>query len=188
MKQIVKHLSVCGLTLGAVLTTGCASIVGGSNQSVSVETRSATGEMIAGANCKLENPKGTWYVTTPGSVTIHRAYDDLSIYCTKSGEQPGIASAKSSTKGMAFGNILFGGVIGAGVDVATGAAYDYPTLLTVQFGSTTTINTPAKDKAAPAAGATTITPPSANGVTPNAEKAAMVPVNTAGSANATTAQ
>lgn len=27
---------------------------------------------------------------------------------------------------MAFGNILFGGIIGAGVDASTGAAYDYP--------------------------------------------------------------
>jgi hypothetical protein len=57
-------------------------------------------------------------------------------------------SAKSSTKGMAFGNILFGGVIGAGVDTATGAAYDYPVLITVQLGSTTTITPPAKDKVA----------------------------------------
>lgn len=32
----------------------------------------------------------------------------------------------SKTKGMAFGNIVFGGVIGAGVDMADGAAYDYP--------------------------------------------------------------
>ena len=33
---------------------------------------------------------------------------------------------------MAFGNILFGGVIGAGVDIATGAAYDYPELIVVE--------------------------------------------------------
>jgi hypothetical protein len=147
MNQNLRRLCLTGFFGAAALTTGCASIVGGTNQSISVETRSTSGEMVAGANCKLENPKGTWYVTTPGSVTIHRAYDDLSIYCTKAGEQPGIASAKSSTKGMAFGNILFGGLIGVGVDTATGAAYDYPTLITVQLGSTTT-TPPAKDKAA----------------------------------------
>ena len=148
MHQILKRLCLAAFSGAVVLTTGCASIVSGTNQSISVETRSTTGEMVAGANCKLENPKGTWYVTTPGSVTVHRAYDDLSIYCTKTGEQPGIASAKSSTKGMAFGNILFGGLIGAGVDTATGAAYDYPVLITVQLGSTTTITPPAKDKVA----------------------------------------
>jgi hypothetical protein len=80
-------------------------------------------------------------------------YDDLSINRTKTGEQPGIASVKSSTKGMAFGNILFGGVIG--VDTATGAAYDYPTLITVQLGSTITITPLAKDKMT----ATSMTPP-----------------------------
>jgi hypothetical protein len=46
---------------------------------------------------------------------------------------------------MAFGNILFGGFIGAGVDVATGAAYDYPNLLTVDLG------TPGKPVASPQA-------------------------------------
>jgi len=89
-------------------------------------------------------------VTTPGSVTVHRAYDNLSIYCTKAGEQPGTASVKSSTKGMAFGNILFGGVIGAGVDTASGAAYDYPALITVQLGTPTAVTPPAKDPTAPA--------------------------------------
>jgi hypothetical protein len=154
-----------GMALGMVLTTGCASIVGGANQSISLETRTSTGEQITGVNCKLENPKGTWFVTTPGSVTIHRAYDDLSIYCTKAGEQAGVASVKSSTKGMAFGNLLFGGVVGAGVDMATGAAYDYPTLITVQLGSTTTIVPPASKPAgtavvAPKEGDAKVTPTS----------------------------
>lgn len=147
ISNVARGLCLASLSLGIVVTTGCASIVGGTNQPISVETRSTTGESIAGANCKLENPKGTWYVTTPGSVTVHRAYDDLSIYCTKTGEQPGIASVKSSTKGMAFGNILFGGLIGVGVDTATGAAYDYPTMITVQLASTSTITPPAKDQA-----------------------------------------
>lgn len=37
---------------------------------------------------------------------------------------------EQSTKAMAAGNIIFGGIIGAGVDVATGAAYDYPAVIT----------------------------------------------------------
>ena len=44
---------------------------------------------------------------------------------------------------MAFGNILIGGVIGVGVDVATGAAYDYPDLITVQMTSLTAPPLPA---------------------------------------------
>lgn len=37
---------------------------------------------------------------------------------------------------MAAGNILFGGLIGVGIDVATGAAFDYPTLITVPMTPT----------------------------------------------------
>lgn len=119
--------------LALVNLGGCASITGGTNQVVSVETRDK-GQAIAGAACTLTNPKGTFFVTSPGTVTIHRAYDDLNVKCEKEGFQPGMVSAKSSTKGMAFGNILFGGVIGGAIDAGTGAAYDYPTLITVLMG------------------------------------------------------
>ena len=43
---------------------------------------------------------------------------------------------------MAFGNILLGGVIGAGVDIGTGAAYDSPSLITVQMGESGTVAPP----------------------------------------------
>lgn len=112
---------------------GCASIVSGHNQSVSVETRHK-GAAIAGANCKLSNDKGAWFVTTPGSTVVRRSAEDIAVRCEKEGVQPGIASVKSSTKGMAFGNILFGGVVGAGVDIASGAAFDYPPLFSVEMG------------------------------------------------------
>jgi hypothetical protein len=113
---------------------GCASIVSGTNQPVSVETHSVDGKQIAGASCKLSNNKGTWFLTTPGSTTVHRSFQDLSVLCEKEGQPSGLMMVKSSTKPMAFGNLLFGGVIGAGVDVGTGAAYDYPTLIQVRMG------------------------------------------------------
>lgn len=111
---------------------GCASIVSGSNQSISVETKS-NGSSVVGASCKLTNNKGTWYVTTPGSTTVQRSFENLGVTCTKQDYVQGTAAVKSSTKGMAFGNILFGGVIGVGVDVATGAAYDYPNVVSVSL-------------------------------------------------------
>ena len=121
---------------------GCASIVNGQNQSVSVEALAEAGSVV-GANCKLSNNKGTWYITSPGSTMVQRSYEDLGVRCEKEPHDPGMVSVKSSTKAMAFGNILFGGVIGAGVDVATGAAYDYPTLITVVMGKSTAIGAPA---------------------------------------------
>lgn len=109
--------------------TGCASIVSGNHESVSVDTTPVTG-----CNCKLTNNSGTWFIpTTPGSVMINRDYSDLVVSCNKDGYGNGTLAVKSKTKGMAFGNILAGGIIGAAVDMGTGAAYDYPSLITVQL-------------------------------------------------------
>lgn len=130
--------TIMGALAAAVALSGCASIVSGTNQVVSVQT-TQEGNDVTGAACKLENDKGTWFVKTPGTVTVHRAHGDLAVKCEKEGTPPGIASVKSSTKGMAFGNILFGGIIGAGVDMASGAAYDYPDLITVSMGLTSII-------------------------------------------------
>ena len=119
-KSIVLFFS-CSLT-------GCASIVTGQNQVVSVETTPHKE-----ASCELSNDKGKWFISsTPGTVTINRSSEDLLVICTK-GTLKATHSAKSYTKGMAFGNILVGGIIGAAVDCGTGSAYDYPSVINVQM-------------------------------------------------------
>jgi hypothetical protein len=108
------------------MVAGCASIVTGQNQSLSVETL-----QHKGASCKLSNDKGSWHVPeTPGSVTVVRSYSDLVVACEKD-TLKGSNSVKSTTKGMTFGNILAGGIIGGAVDAGTGAAYDYPSVISV---------------------------------------------------------
>jgi hypothetical protein len=154
----MREMNFCRLAVSALamagfsVLTGCASIVSGTNQIVSVETLQSAGKVV-GASCKLENDKGVWYVTTPGTVTVHRAYGDMMVKCEKDGFGPGVATVKSSTKGMLAGNLLFGGPIGAGVDAASGAAYDYPNLFQIMMGTSTTIQTPVAPatSAAPAA-------------------------------------
>ncbi len=115
-KQIIfTALAVAGLT-------GCASIVNGTSQSVAVHT-----SPIAGASCTLENDKGKWMLPhTPGTVTVNRSYNDLQINCDKPGYRSTYKQIASKTKGMVFGNAVFGGAIGAGIDIVDGAAYDYP--------------------------------------------------------------
>jgi len=118
MFRLPLQVSLVLYTLG---TIGCASIVSGTGQTLSVDTPGCVG-----AKCELRNDKGVWYVPqTPGSVVVNRAYGNLLVTCSK-GSKKNSASIQSSTKAMAFGNILFGGPIGGGIDVATGAAYDYP--------------------------------------------------------------
>ncbi len=57
----------------------------------------------------------------------------MSVKCSKAGYVTNVTSVQSATEGMAFGNILFGGLIGAGVDMSTGAAYDYPNPITIEL-------------------------------------------------------
>ena len=123
------------------MSSGCAAIVNGTNQVVSVETRKDD-QPVQGATCKLANSKGTYYVNTPGTVTINRAYGDLSVRCDKAEMEAGLATVKSTTKAMAFGNILFGGAIGVAVDTASGAAYDYPEVIMVRMGTNSVVSIP----------------------------------------------
>lgn len=165
------NLSAALLCVSACMT-GCASIVSGTNQPLALETR-LNGEALPNASCKLTNNKGIWFVTTPGSVVVHRSFQDLNIECTKAGIQPGIAIVHSSTKAMAFGNILFGGVIGAGVDIGTGAAYDYPNPISVEMASTAANSSPG---AKPVATVSATSPTTPAQVPQVALVAAMAPV------------
>lgn len=129
----------------ASITSGCASVTGSPNQSVSIQTREQDGKEISGAKCDLTNKRGTWFVTTPGSVSIHRSNDDMQIICRKDGHENGRAAVVSETKGSMFGNIILGGGIGAIVDHSNGSAYEYPTFIQIVMGAFTKIEPPPRD-------------------------------------------
>jgi hypothetical protein len=145
---------ILAIAVIAGLTSGCASITGSSNQSVSVQTREQGGGEVTGAACELTNNKGKWFVTTPGSVMIHRSNDDMQVLCNKAGVEPGRAAVVSETKGSMFGNIIFGGGIGAIVDHNNGSAYEYPAFIQILMGAFSKIEppkTPDQSVQAPAA-------------------------------------
>ena len=118
LKKITKVLPICFLV-------GCASIADNKMQAVSVSTGEVTGAM-----CTLTNTKGSFYVqSTPGTVTIQQACDPLAIMCNKKGYKASAGASgavQDQTKGMAWGNIIFGGIIGIAVDRSSGAACRYP--------------------------------------------------------------
>lgn len=117
MRKMVAACFIAHLSL----LYGCASVVTGQNQLISVLTPNCPG-----AVCTLVNDDGTYHVTTPGTVSVNREYDPMTISCEKEEIEPLLISVESKTQSAAFGNIILGGIIGAGVDMATGAAYDYP--------------------------------------------------------------
>jgi len=116
------------------LTNGCATIVTDAGQSLRVETFSGQGEEVKGALCRLENDNGQFSVVTPGAVTVRKSSDDLLIVCTEASQTDAKAVVRSRVGVGIFGNIIFGGGVGAIIDHAKGSAYNYPTWLQLVFG------------------------------------------------------
>lgn len=127
--------------------SGCATIVQGTTETVSVNTVPEEG-----ASCTLQNSEGTWYVTTPGSTTVHKTKNDLSVDCQKAGFAPGHIVATSHFGGTTAGNILAGGVIGLGIDAASGANYYYDNPISVSLGEHATTSAAPSSAKAPASG------------------------------------
>lgn len=131
--QVNRQALVLALTIQTLLT-GCASITKDSNQPVKVETYSKNNAMIEGATCTAKNERGEWTAKTPGALVVHRSGQNLLVNCVKEGESSGIATVISRANGGMFGNILFGGGIGAIIDHNKGTAYSYPDWIRVIMG------------------------------------------------------
>jgi hypothetical protein len=128
-KKYIFNLMFVFFTIGIA---GCASITGSRNQPVTVTT-TYKGQPITGAHCTLQNDKGMWTVSTPGSVTIQKAYGDLSLTCRKDPTHVGSNTFKSSHEGSVWGNVLVGGLIGYAVDSSSGAGFSYPQTMNVDM-------------------------------------------------------
>jgi hypothetical protein len=115
-----------------LVASGCASILDGSHQHLSVATRYKDTEVI-GATCRLNNDKGSWTLTTPGSITVTRSYSDLNAECEKKGFALGTRVFRSAVKAATFAYMLIGGILGTAIDALTGAAYHYPSSLMVEM-------------------------------------------------------
>ncbi|MFA6178593.1 MAG: hypothetical protein WC696_03155 [Candidatus Methylopumilus sp.] len=128
------NASLCFILLAPILVSGCATITKDANQNVQIETYSKDNQPISGAKCTAQNERGQWTTTSTGSVYVHRSGQNLIVTCDKAGEETGHGTAISRANGGMFGNILFGGGIGAIVDHNKGTAYTYPSWLRVVMG------------------------------------------------------
>lgn len=119
MTSIIK-LALVGAC--ALSFAGCASVVEGTDQQISVSTPGANG-----AHCNLSSPDGTYNISsTPGTVTVDKSKHDIAVLCQKTGYEDGNTTISSNFEGMTLGNILIGGVVGVGIDAASGAMNEYP--------------------------------------------------------------
>lgn len=100
-----------------ILSTGCATITRGTNEAYGIQTTPP------GADARLSNGLSC---VTPCSLKVKRR-GDFTVTLAKDGYETVNASVTSSVDGggaagMA-GNVILGGIIGAGVDAGTGAMH-----------------------------------------------------------------
>lgn len=127
----MKLFSLLGVGLAMA---GCASVTGSTLQPITVKTISMDGGEVRQALCELSNSDGTFFLYTPGTVTIGKSSQDLKVICRKEGYPDGGTTANSGGNGAVLGNIVAGGVVGALVDVGSGAAFEYPSNFVIRLG------------------------------------------------------
>jgi uncharacterized protein YceK len=134
----MRHLALFPALAVLVLTSGCASIISGTQQNVSVDSNPQ------GADCALVRDGQTiGNIKTPGSTVIQRTKTDIDVKCTKEGYQATAALNKSGTEPWVFGNIVFGGLIGLAIDLAQGAQNKYDEKTFVNLPTATGAKEPA---------------------------------------------
>ena len=115
MKKTLALLALCALP-------SCASIVEGSKQTIAIDSQpecascsfEQDGKQVAEVRC------------TSGTIEVDRLKHDIKATCTKAGYGVSTQYLDSGFEEWTLGNILLGGVIGLGVDWATGALHKYP--------------------------------------------------------------
>lgn len=140
------------LAATAILASGCASIVNDNTQPMRIETRSASGQLVAGMECKLSNDHGTMTVRSGETTMVRRSSKDIDIRCQDGKGADASARAISRANAGLAGNVIFGGGIGMIVDHNRGTAYTYPTWVQLVVGKTLVFDRSAEKEGQPVLG------------------------------------
>lgn len=129
----IRTLAILAASVSMV---GCASIVNDTTQPMKLETKTADGQMVTGAECKISNDYGSINARSGENAMVRRSNKDLDITCKDPANPEAIGRAISRANAGLAGNILIGGGIGAIIDHTKGTAYTYPTWVQLVFGKT----------------------------------------------------
>ena len=117
LRHVIAKLSLASL----ILLSGCATITKGTTQMVSVDTPGAPG-----SKCLLTSSSiGQVNIVTPATINLQKGSENIAVRCTKECYNDGTGIIGSNTEAMAAGNLIAGGIIGLGVDAASGAMNKY---------------------------------------------------------------
>jgi hypothetical protein len=118
--------------IGALLLGGCASVTRGTTEQIPISSTPA------GATVEVTGLENPTVCVTPCVVQAKRSAD-ITVSFQKEGYEPQVIPLTKDVGGTGAagfaGNILLGGLVGMGVDAATGAAMDHhpnPVTVTLQ--------------------------------------------------------
>ena len=102
--------------------------------------------------CTLSSPAvGTRTLQTPGTIVLPKSKHDVAVSCVKQCYTPGVGVLASETEIMTAGNVVFGGVIGLGIDAASGAMNKYQPGVEVVMSPIPNCGPPKKGRGVPMA-------------------------------------
>ncbi len=109
--------------VGLLCLSGCAGFLHGSGQSMHVSTWCK--DRLIPAACTAHNGKGSWTFITPAQIQIQKDFSHLQLSCKSPFYNEVSVTVPSMLNLSTAGNVVLGGVVGAGLDVYTGSAFAY---------------------------------------------------------------
>lgn len=130
----MKKILAVTLLSAAFITAGCASIMHGTTQKVGISSSPT------GASVSIDNKT---YGSTPLFADLKRGSEHI-VSIEMPGYEKSQLTITKSVSGWVWGNIIFGGLIGLGVDAISGGLYNLsPEQLNTELknaGSTVSVN------------------------------------------------
>lgn len=110
----IRFSQLATILICARLAVGCGTIIHGTTQDVQIASNPDDAQIwIDGAKMG----------STPTKLTLSRKHEHI-LLIKKDGFKDATVTIDNSTSAWIIGNIIFGGIIGCGVDFITGGAYD----------------------------------------------------------------
>ncbi len=115
-----------------VAVSGCAGLVAGNKQNITVVTPG-----VEGASCSLTDSKGrVWYVaSTPGSAIVKKGDAPISVICKKEGYETSTGEIHDSLTPSSYGNLALLPLapVGYFLDSVSGSSMKYDSKVEVEM-------------------------------------------------------
>ncbi len=128
----MKYLYILTGLAALTLSTGCATVVKGTDKAMSISTLGCKAESEDDIQCHINNKDNDIRIDAPGTVNVEKGSNDLAINCeSANGAARGDTIVSTTYEAMNVGNIILGGGVGVIFDAASGAMWKFPAAVQV---------------------------------------------------------